>query len=656
MATTHSLIAIYDLRVAPETFDIVDFVSMANAAARDQACQRIVFVVYIPDELEDRLYAKNLSTGDSNLRVRNVLCQCLATFRSKRESDVEIVYGIDALRTLLERRSGEPVYPSRYDLKRPAEGHSVNHFVRTKGVLPELAPHPENLTAARQWLEEKAIDPKRAITITLRESEAFPERNVTLSDWIQIADWLAHEGWTPVIVRDTAKCLQADHRISHIASCPRASLNIPFRAALYQLCALNLHLTGGPSTLCIANPAAAFVYFFKIVAGCGAVSIDGLIDDAFLPGAQWPDASPTRRVFWECGRFESLRRAIGETLSAVSGYQPTPARALRLGIATSLAKRRTYDALDLSAIAQTIHPNDDELHRFRLKALLAAKRYEEAILTRIQHSTRGNYRSTNQALAVAWKELSDQDIATVAYALIDQPAAFFEANPAFAFLDAPDRSDAWERYLGHLLDQKRFNLACAVAEALFQQGQNPSWLFVELWSDCCRQLIDSGQPGSASLIAQQLFQAAPTAAISELVFDILGQNREIRSALEFARALQRNQPTIWRQLFRLAPTSATAVQGGTVVIYGAGAGASIAAHDCLQLGKRIIAVCETQPKPGLSCLGHPIVDLQTALGLQPEGILLASLDHGVDMLLALLNHGYDIRRIELASFPSPKSP
>ena len=85
------------------------------------------------------------------------------------------------------------------------------------------------------------------ITITLREASHQEDRNSRLEEWIKVADWLEHQGYEVVFVRDTEK---AEETISGYTISPEASLDLLYRGALYESAKMNLFTANGPAALC----------------------------------------------------------------------------------------------------------------------------------------------------------------------------------------------------------------------------------------------------------------------------------------------------------------------------------------------------------------------------------------------------------------------
>ncbi len=80
--------------------------------------------------------------------------------------------------------------------------------------------------------------------------------------WLSFADWLAGQGYCPVIVPDTETVLEwtTETYRSHNGF-SEAALNLDLRLALYEYCFLNVNVTNGPSQLCGLSPLTRNITF-----------------------------------------------------------------------------------------------------------------------------------------------------------------------------------------------------------------------------------------------------------------------------------------------------------------------------------------------------------------------------------------------------------
>lgn len=119
----------------------------------------------------------------------------------------------------------------------------VANFVRAGEKVPRLKAPPIYAGMVDAMLDGIPAP----ITITLRESAHYLNRNSNLEAWLKFARDLQAQGETVIIVRDTAKAAEAD--LPGLTTCQLASENILYRIGLYERAKCNLFVANGPATL-----------------------------------------------------------------------------------------------------------------------------------------------------------------------------------------------------------------------------------------------------------------------------------------------------------------------------------------------------------------------------------------------------------------------
>lgn len=158
------------------------------------------------------------------------------------------------------------------------------HFVRCmgKGIRP-LRPRPMGRHAD-------------LVTITLRESEHWPERNSDLPEWLAATRAIEAAGYQVVFIRDT---LRADEPLPGFQSAPLASHDLSARASLYGSAACNMFVSNGPAWLAMACDAPALV----IKPNCEALgrpyNAAWFAECGIEPGGQYPNAPAHHRIAWQ---------------------------------------------------------------------------------------------------------------------------------------------------------------------------------------------------------------------------------------------------------------------------------------------------------------------------------------------------------------------
>lgn len=158
---------------------------------------------------------------------------------------------------------------------------------------------PENVLAeCKDWLGDR-----KPIVITLREAEHYSERNSNLDAWLKFAATVEDV----IFVRDTAK---ADEPLP-FETCPRASKDFLFRAALMSLARCNFLVSNGPA-LIVEYLDVPWLMFAPLRPDLDYLPMheDWWIQNVGVaPGDQFPWAQDNQRIVWEHDTFEAIEAA-----------------------------------------------------------------------------------------------------------------------------------------------------------------------------------------------------------------------------------------------------------------------------------------------------------------------------------------------------------
>lgn len=167
------------------------------------------------------------------------------------------------------------------------------------------------------------LNGRKPVVVTLREADYYPERNSNLEAW---KAWAAECGEDVIFVRDTCK---ADEPFDGFETCPQASRDVLFRAALMDAAKANMFIGNGPSVLAIfGNRPFAFVKPLvpnlptykpgQIHWWRKKVGVDY--------GKQFPWSRADQRIIWEADNLEGIRRGWEAISQASKLIMPPVAR------------------------------------------------------------------------------------------------------------------------------------------------------------------------------------------------------------------------------------------------------------------------------------------------------------------------------------------
>lgn len=228
------LTAVYDLTVCPPTYDFISFLGEAERR-RIEIGAEAMDVVFLPGPVdgfrEDTLPDSHASRVGMIYRVCVGACRLLPSVRNVELCKQRKV--IDA----------EDTYPPDYRENPERQGYGATKF-------PTAMPVLESSLSARAFVKKRCK--KRYITITLRQSSHWMQRNSNLGAWEAAARYIASRGYEVVWVPDVES-----------PDANAFSWDIDLRLALYEGAELNLGVNNGP--MCMLFYANARYIIFKMV-------------------------------------------------------------------------------------------------------------------------------------------------------------------------------------------------------------------------------------------------------------------------------------------------------------------------------------------------------------------------------------------------------
>ncbi len=272
--------AYYDLSCSPPTYDIISFLGEVERERRIRGEEEVA-ITFLPgpiggfraDTLWPHSIPERIRMRD---RVARPICRLLPSVQSVTVADTRIGHnGFGA---------GKALY----------------------GMWRQVAAMRDDIRPLRA-IEPRWESKDRLVTITLRESEHWPERNSNVGDWAAAALWLEEDGWDVIIVRDT---FTAREKIGNLSTDAMASESITARARLYTSAAVNMFISNGPAWLALALDVPVVMLrpvndFLRGPFGSEAFAANGV-----EYGAQIPGAPPYQRLVWTDDTADNIMAAF----------------------------------------------------------------------------------------------------------------------------------------------------------------------------------------------------------------------------------------------------------------------------------------------------------------------------------------------------------
>lgn len=282
------MLAIYDLAVAPPTYDFIAFL-VAAERARKQAGEDSfkVLIVRGPDHgfRKDDLPPRD--PAERQKMLENIvfpMCQFVPSCDGYEVAERFLVS---------ERMRGQYVFPSGYTPENPVMnyGLAVMASCANEGVMP---------LAVRDFTPDPDL-----VTITLREAPYWPTRNSIVAEWIKVAAYLTDKGKRVVFVRDTAK---ADEPIEAYETSPEASRDLGARMRLYASACLNLFTGNGPAWVPAFCSQISLMIFKVLAPNAPCTNEEFFARCGFPKGSQF--MRPGMKIVWEDDNAETIIREI----------------------------------------------------------------------------------------------------------------------------------------------------------------------------------------------------------------------------------------------------------------------------------------------------------------------------------------------------------
>jgi hypothetical protein len=302
---------VFDLSVAPITFDFVSYLAGAELERRLRGFSGLTLIIVpggndgVRTEPED--YDAAVDAAARRSRVRNIILPVLSFLPSVRGY---VVCGTRAQASSLVSPDPAHVYPDgwrpsmpRQPLKRIVHEHAA----RGVPVFPMLKATDRARHFVAEFLDREAAG-RLPIVITLRNYDFSPTRNSRNEDWLAFADRVDRRRYAPIFIHDTETAMRPPpvDLGAHIV-CEAATWNLEIRMALYEAAWLNMALMHGPLELAWYNEKSRYVLFISLGAAeqNSALSVR---ENGHVVGESLGFAKPTQKIVWKPDSLDRIER------------------------------------------------------------------------------------------------------------------------------------------------------------------------------------------------------------------------------------------------------------------------------------------------------------------------------------------------------------
>jgi len=302
------LYSIFDLKIAPITFNIVDFLIVSEYEANKSGKKGFV-IVFVPEGnplsygWED--YNSIFDTEDKLWKFTNIVLP-ITLLAPKCEG----IYVLPRRADVSEFVKNKDVFPYLYDSVNlrylgTKEQGSVYRTVDQPNLVEGLRANKRGLDYILEWQKANVIQ-KPIVTVTLRQSDFDTARNSNISEWLRFVRYLQESDYYPVIVPETDKAFVTQDLFPGICIFREGAWNMGLRLALYESSYLNFFVSNGPSALCYFNSKCSYVAMNMLAEGSFVDTEEAYIKEGVTIGNDFKFALPNQRLNWQPDTYENI--------------------------------------------------------------------------------------------------------------------------------------------------------------------------------------------------------------------------------------------------------------------------------------------------------------------------------------------------------------
>ncbi len=257
------LLAYYDLRCAPLSFDFAYYLSALNGHAVNKGYNKITLCVYAPFYRKTNVVELGYPVGYEDRKVRNVI-YALAGLTPLIDDIIFTKSG------LLPRAADS--FPVGYDPADPAyaSGSPLSLMPCTVVALEAIYQGNGNPRVFRatqlglEWVNARFVATRPIVTLSVRHTQHDPYRNCSLEEFYQVYQKLSANfpQIQIVVIPDQDDLMRgyAARKFDWLLS-PEAALDHELRLALYSKAILNIAWSGGPTWAMLALSDSSYIFF-----------------------------------------------------------------------------------------------------------------------------------------------------------------------------------------------------------------------------------------------------------------------------------------------------------------------------------------------------------------------------------------------------------
>jgi hypothetical protein len=299
------LYSVYDLKIAPITYNITEFLMNSELEAAMTGKEGFV-VVFVPNDEEAAYgyeeYDAVIDSDNKIWRFQNILLPL--TINSPKCKGIFVLPNRSSIFSFLKNHK---VYPSLYDginLRMFSESGLYGNLNRP-GVTQGLKAPIQGCKYIQNWIQEMDIRVP-IVTITLRQFGFDKARNSKISEWSRVSKHILESGFFPVIIPDTDKALVSNELFKDSYIFTECAWNMGLRMALYELSFLNLFVPNGPGQLATFMPNCSYIMMNALPEGSVITTESFIKNRGMEVGENYRWATPEQRQIFKPDTYENI--------------------------------------------------------------------------------------------------------------------------------------------------------------------------------------------------------------------------------------------------------------------------------------------------------------------------------------------------------------
>tara|TARA_B100000886_G_scaffold118212_1_gene79479 strand:- start:102 stop:1238 length:1137 start_codon:yes stop_codon:yes gene_type:complete len=305
---------LWDLRVAPTTFDFFWGVAIANCQIQKQKIKKLhVIILYEKGKLrcEEKDYSDSVSLDQRLARIENLL---VATCKMIKNIDYSVLNKNETKKIIKNKK----VFPKNYFINFPTYIQNKDYVIlHNKEFKTDIL--KENLSytlKVEKWLKEKNENLKKLITISIRDYKFMTYRNSNLEEWKKVYSKLKQLKYRVVIIPDTESQTDLTKYFDEDDIYFKSKNNNLLKVGCYHNSILNLFVDGGASTPCIFSNLP-YIIFNIIPSESIDYSTNLISSRKFVIGEQPNFLKKNQMWVWEKDTYEMIMISINKFFKTI---------------------------------------------------------------------------------------------------------------------------------------------------------------------------------------------------------------------------------------------------------------------------------------------------------------------------------------------------